>query len=403
MNKLLSFFKIHTSLIIYTLVFGILINGLVQTSGAKYLLPTLSVLLSCIASYFLLFFLFKKKNFNISLDKLISKPLFKKLLNINILIYGSIALVIAHLISLGGLPGFESFKLLKTSEIVALRRSITYDSSAFWNYASSFNIKAFLPFSLFLLYRKKKTALYWIYLLVIIIYAFALMQKSYILTLLFPVIIISIWQKRFLYTFKYFVISGLIIVGLVYSANPIMRGGFDDSSKVQAKEVVDDGEYPYFVRVLIGLSERTLVTPGEIVSEWFDNIPSKKPFLNGCGYRFVAPFIGCEYQDYAIDLYPIIKPHYAERGLKGSVNSASFMYDYSNFGLLGLIISGVSLAIIFLIISFVFENDFISKLALNFFPIFMLSSGALTSILLSGGWMMLILLFILFKREFLIE
>ena len=133
--------------------------------------------------------------------------------------------------------------------------------------------------------------------------------------------------------------------------------------------------------------------------DWFENIPSKKPFLKGTGYRFYAKLVGKEYHNYAQELYPIIYPKHVEKGFHGNINVASFMYDYSNFGKSGLILAGFILALIFIFIESLFKNHLLLKVCLNAFPIFMLSSSALTILLFSGGWGLYILLFFLFKKH----
>ena len=77
------------------------------------------------------------------------------------------------------------------------------------------------------------------------------------------------------------------------------------------------------------------------------------------------------------------------------------MREYSNFGIIGLIISGFITALFFLFIEFIYKDSEIKiKLALNLFLVFLLSSGSLSTLLLSGGWFFLIVLFIVFKKEF---
>ena len=76
------------------------------------------------------------------------------------------------------------------------------------------------------------------------------------------------------------------------------------------------------------------------------------------------------------------------------------MRGYSNFGNAGLIQSAIFLAI-FLIMNILFKDMNIEmKLTLNLFPIFLLSSGSLTTILFSGGWGLVMVLFWVFKKEF---
>ena len=81
----------------------------------------------------------------------------------------------------------------------------------------------------------------------------------------------------------------------------------------------------------------------------------------------------------------MIYPNYSKKGLKGNVNVASFMYDYVNFGLLGLVLSGVLLSVV-LILEKLFIEDLIMKLVINIVPVLILSSQAfLFSFLVAGG------------------
>ena len=80
------------------------------------------------------------------------------------------------------------------------------------------------------------------------------------------------------------------------------------------------------------------------------------------------------------------------------MNVASFMYDYVNFGLLGLVLSGILLGIIFTYLEKLFKNDFNMKLVVNLIPILILSSQALTTLLFSGGWALSVILYFYFIK-----
>ena len=68
-----------------------------------------------------------------------------------------------------------------------------------------------------------------------------------------------------------------------------------------------------------------MITPGEIVGDWFEIIPNQKPYLNGNGYGFYSRLSGGKFQDYTKELYPIIYRENHEKGLSGTVNVAHFM------------------------------------------------------------------------------
>jgi len=403
MKVIKTFIKNHTLFSIYTMVFLILLYGVIETTGSKYVFNMFLFFIPLITFYFGLTYLAKNKKFKgfSSLKKIPDLlPDYSFLILTGICIF----LIIGHLIHIGGSPGIKGFSIMDTTNIVDLRRNITSEASSLWNYLSSFNIKAILPFSLLLLAFKKKKFLFSILITIGIFYAFSLMQKSYILTVLFPIILLTLFKKKYFQSIGLFLICGIVVISLIYIQNPQMRGGVDNVTKVETtivKSVSDTKSYP--IRVILGLKHRIFVVPGEMVSQWFHHIPKNKPFLYGGGYGFICKMKGIKHVEYSKVLYPIIRPKYAEKGLQGSVNTASFMYEYSNFGNAGLVLSALFLGFLLFFIESIFGNNVLLKTSLNLFPIFMLSSGALTTALFSGGWGLVIVLYYIFAREFRVE
>lgn len=164
------------------------------------------------------------------------------------------------------------------------------------------------------------------------------------------------------------------------------------------EEVIENADKtPSKLSVLIyGLQRRIMITPGKIVSAWFEHIPKDKPFLYGEGYRIIAKIKGKEHRSYASELYPLVNPKYAKQGFKGTVNTASFMYEYANFGTWGLVLSGFILAFIFVFIEQFFVDDLILKLSLNLYPLLFLTSTAITTLMFSGGWSFVIVFYYIF-------
>jgi len=400
MTAIKTFFKTHTLFSIYSVVFIILLNGVIETSGSKYVFNMFLFFIPLVLFYFGFTYFAKNKKFKVfsSLNNITNLlPDYSYLILTGICVF----LVVGHLIHIGGSPGAKGLAVMDTKGIVELRRNITSEASSLWNYLSSFNIKAILPFSLLLLAFKKKKLLFGILITIGALYAFSLMQKSYILTVLFPIILLTLFYKKYLQSIGLFLICGIVIISLVYIQNPQMRGGVDNVTKIEIslKDRVDS-DHPYFIRVLLGLKHRILVVPGEMVAKWFQEIPKNKPFLHENGYGFICKIKGIKHIEYSKVLYPIIRPKYAEKGLKGSVNTASFMYEYSNFGRTGLILSALLLGFLLCFIELIFGSNMLLKTSLNLFPIFMLSSGALTTALFSGGWGLIIILYYIFTKDF---
>ena len=348
-----------------------------------------------IVSYFILNRVFKNDKLKIPNIKLNFNS---KIIEWFLFLLGS-SLAIGHLTYLGDLPAFSALNVDFNTDAVNIRRQITADADTIVNYIASFNMKAFLPFGLLYLLAKKNHKLYWLLLLVGVVYAFSLMQKSYIVLLLMPSLIYAIFNKEWLYGLKHMGIISVVLYSLVLVHNPEISPSKSNHVTHSNEHVNKTTKQSKFYSIWTSLKNRVLIVPGKTVSSWFDHIPNDLPFLNGKGYRFAQRFTGENYINYAQELYPIMYPDHAKKGLKGNVNVAHFMYDYANFGRKGLILSGFILAIVFYFVETIFRNNFKFKLSLNLIPLATLSSQALTTLLFSGGWGLLIGLYYLFIRN----
>ena len=386
-----SLLRTHTFFSIYNIVFLLILFGNLCVFGTSHIWPLLLFYSSFFVTYL---FTYQKLN---------KRSIPHSKLNFQVLTFPliilSLAMVGIHLIIMGGSPAFESLEMLKTSEVNMHRREIGFRTHGIWRYISSMNIKAFLPFTLLLLLIRKRK-MYWVVFFAGLLYTFSLMQKSHVLSFIMPVLLYSLFTKKWWFALKYTASIALVIVGLVIVSNPPLRNGVNDLKEAHNK-AVHVQEVSALQKISNSLLKRIFIMPGEMVGNWFEIIPESKPFLKGKGYRFYSKITGQKYHDYNLELYPVIYPDYAKKGIKGSVNAAHFMRGYSNFGNLGLILSALFLAVVFLIMNLLFKNLSIKmKLTLNLFPIFLLSSGSLTTILFSGGWGIVMVLFWLFKKEF---
>jgi hypothetical protein len=376
-------------------VFALLLGGVITLSGTKYLHFLALYFCSFIIFYWLIFKLGKRISIQPSEWNLI--PYLRKYFSINLVVFASLLIIVLHFIYLKGIPAIEGLYLNKLSEVVKLRRAITEDAPSWINYVTSWNIRGVLPFMLALLYLKGNRKLYWIYFSIAVIYSFALMQKSIIMYVLIPIGIVSVYDRKWLYTLKFIITSILVIFSLTYIQNVQLRGGINDIKMNYEKEPT---AATLIGKLALGLKRRVILVPGKMVVKWFDHIPKDKPFLYGNGFKIFSKLSGETYHDYARELYPYVYKENAKHGLVGSVNVASFMRGYSNFGQIGLIISALFLAIILVFVEMVFKNNRLPNIAFNTFPIVFLSSTSLSTILITGGWSLTILLFLMFKDDF---
>lgn len=388
----------HLLLVIYLAVFSLLLFGIVANSGFKYVNYLSLYFTSFLAFYFLFFKVSRTLKFSFNAFSIREK--IRNLVHINYLIGFSIFAVVLHLIYLKGIPAIDGLYAFKLSEVVFIRRAITEDVPSWINYLTSWNIRAIMPIVLTLLFIRKDKRMYWLFFFVAVLYSFALMQKSMILFVLIPVGFLSIYQRKWLYSLKLVITSLVVIVGLSYIQNVSLRGGIND---IKLEYEKDPTFNTALEKILYGLKKRIVLVPGKTVVAWFEHIPSDKPFLNGNGYSFVSKITGGTYHNYARELYPYVYVENAKHGLVGSVNVASFMRGYSNFGASGLILSALVLAFTFVCIGSIFAKNLFFNLAFNSFPVVFLSSTSLLTICLSGGWVLTIALFLLYKDLFVLD
>ena len=410
MNRFIEILKTNSLFVLYTFVFLLLINGVVYISGTTYL-PELALYYF---TFVIALFLFKLAGFTNKLanNKIIGKITLQKdlaLKTAKILALFSLSAIFIHFFFLGGMPGFMALSLETSDEVVKLRSSITEDFPKWLNYIASFNIKGFLPFLVFFFFCKGEKKYYYVLLLIGCLYCFSLMQKSYVVSFLAPLFIFNLLTKNWKNLVLYCLLIFGIIIGLGFTANPEFTND-DKVVAVNKPKQLDKDSLEHNVeqevnnrsgleQILLNLYERTTVVPGEMVVRWFETIPENKPFLMGSGYRLLALIKGEEFRNYSVELYPIFYPEFAKKGFKGSMNTASFMYDYANFGKIGLMFSAVVLALIIVFLHALFGADFKSKISINAFSILFLSSAALTTTLFSGGWGVMILLYLIIMRS----
>lgn len=384
-NKGFSLFLI----IILALSFGV-----ITLSGTRHIDKMSIVLGVFVISYFLN----KKLVGNLDFSKI---SLFEKIGNIkylpHLLFFLCVLIFIADIVNYGGLPVMKVKDITTVKELTLLRKNIHADAHVILIYLSSWNMKALIPFSLVLFYCTNRKWFYYLLLFVACLYAFSMMQKSFILSVLCPILVILFYRKKLIHFSALIIVAGGVIYSLIAMASHITDTDFDynPDAKNQKENTLLAKVYTYTVAI----KNRILIIPAEMVVGWFDVIPEKKPFLYGDGYRLIADLKKHEYIDYNTALYPVLRPHYVERGVSGSVNVATFMRGYSNFGLVGLVVACFFLGLFFALLEPLFQkrNDF--YWSINLFPILLLSSVNILTLLFSGGWGLFIVLFLIFKTK----
>jgi hypothetical protein len=277
----------------------------------------------------------------------------------------------AHWIVLGGIPMLSALHSSDGYDVARIRQSIA-SHGAIFNYLSPLLLKVLFPLLILKFIIDRKYFQAFLSCAFALVYAFSLLQKSFLFFVLAPACIYLFLSER-----KRFAI-GAACVG---------------AAGVIASFAVANSVSVFNSNLITGLANRILSIPGSTAASWFEAFPSIFPFEYGCGYRFIAALRQCTFINNSEIMFNLTSPELTKIGIFGTMNAAHFVEDYANFGDAGLIlaagltvlcIGGASIASARL--------GMAAGVAINFPFIAMLSSTALHTTILSGGWLAMILL-----------
>jgi hypothetical protein len=377
MKQLSAFIQAHPYFTSYLLVYGLLQIGLHHTSGFTYATPL----------FFLFFVPFVLFYFGLNF----SSPQFElpkyQLPNLTWSLFGiGTSIAILHIFWLGKIPFLEAWQTPLLSEAHLIRKIGSASLPKWLHYASTWSIRAILPASaLFFLIKKNKIG-FTLSLFVGVLYGLALLQKSLVLWVSIPILVYFLLQRQWIRAILVMALTGFLFVLAIFANNPQLHGGVNDLRTPTQSEQKSS-------QVSEGLFKRIFIVPGKTISMWFSHVPKDKPFLYGKDFGLYTKLTGQKTADYNLELYPLFYPAYAKQGVKGSVNTAHFMRTYANFGWWGLPLAAALLALFFQLLNIVHRKTQGGlAFSLQIFPLLLLSSGSLLTLLFSGGWGLIILL-----------
>ena len=375
----------------------------------------------------------------------------KRILAFSLLVVSSL-LAIAHWLHMGTIPIIAATRLEDVSAIAKVRSDIEVWTRFPYSYVPTIVIKATIPVLAIYYLAKKQHLLLWAVVAIGLAYALSLMQRSYPLFILLPLGLYAFAGKRYVTGVAAAAISGLSLLALMVVTNPSMRvvvphlpemrqSPSDTREIAQNSNIVETGSgvavealpgsaaipsasvappaaqpvnpasAPLAVvkdiesemskldalqGIVGGIQQRVLYKPGAIAVRWFKTFPDVYPYQRGCGYRFIAPFAGCEFVALPTLLYAHYYPRYVANGVKGSMNAAHFVMEYANFGPVGLAAAGALAGIVLLGVAVVLAGlELKAFMVLNLPFIIALGSTSLHTTLLSGGWLLIVLLSLL--------
>lgn len=332
----------------------------------------------------------------------------------------AITSVVVHFVAFDGLTLGSVLKAQTNLEVALIRMNVTKSLPVWMHYLNSITVNTLLPISLLLAIKNRLRLLAIIIASVGILYTICMMQKSGPVILALPTIVYFICTRRLARA----LIGIAIIVTTVYMmdllSNPSIKPKQNTATIAQAipiPELLRHGRQnagtlqqgsptslpsinnaAVAKTILGGLAERVLMVPGDVVVKWFETIPTGIPHAFGCGYRFLTTLLGCDFKNFSVEMYNHFYPDYAKAGLHGTVNAASMMTAYANFGMPGIVISGVLHGLLAWIVFVLFSRTPALSPAFNVPYLLFLSSGDLFTILLSGGWGLAIILYVTLCR-----
>lgn len=420
--------------VFYSCIFFILFTGVALAGSTRYL--------GYLALYFVFFvvfyFIFRRAIRTIT-EKIRSRvclnfKVFNKHVNYDMLmalILGlGTAFMVFHFSYLEGIPVLTSAEIDNYYAIMHVRQDIFLDAPILYRYIPNFLVKSILPFSILYFFYNKCFKSMLVVMLLGSFYALALMNKIFILLIFLPLAVYCIATFRWRIIPLVVAIPAVGIALLIFVQNPQIRPDAwqhytaelkhsskyielttkinrimtrnkskgstftsNDWMKATAKQSKNP-VYDCFNTVYI----RIFLVPGEVISAWFKHIPSSIPFAGGNGYRLVAWLNNSEFTYYPSLVHDLENPLLVEKGVRGTMTAASFMEDYANFGWKGLVFSGLLFSFILAIVTQIFSSSWKLSLAINSVPIGLIAESPLTTVLLTGGWILSVLLYCTFKK-----
>ena len=382
MRQLLAFSKEHPFFTSYLFVYGLLQIGLISSFGFTYA-PALFFLF--FIPFVLVYFGFNSSLSTIFLPKIQIPQLPYILLGLALIIS------LTHLFWLGEIPFVKAWQSDLLSEANQVRKMGTAGLPKWLHYASTWALRALLPFSALLIIQKKNWIGFFFSLFICCIYGLILLQKSLILWVSLPILIYFILNLDWLKALLMILLTGVLFVTAVVANNPQLHGGKNDLNEEKINQTKTH-------QVSEGILKRIFIVPGKTLGLWLKHVPKDKPYLYGRDFSLYANLTNQKVADYNLELYPLFYPDYAQKGIKGSVNTAHFIRAYANFGWWSLPFSAIFLALFFQFLNILYrKTEPTIAFSLQLFPLLLLSSGSLLTLLFSGGWGFI--LFILFLRQ----
>jgi len=320
------------------------------------------------------------------------------------------AVVVGHIWTLGYVPVLETFRQQDDIKISIIRQSAYFSLPRWMRYASDYSVKALGPALLAIAFYYR-SRIYWAILVIGSLYCFALFARILPIYFFLPVIFLAIYVKSWRSVAVNAAILALLLGLLTAVSAPSIRqnlaflgdifpareGAFDLDKNLLQPELGPPGDWRS-TSVSYALYERVAIVPARVMDQWFSAYRDVSSRENGCGYRPGAKILGCDYVHIPEKLYERYYSENVSQGMKGSLNAASFMTEYANFGTVGFVLTGILSGIFFALVAQIYRDHPLSVPFNLSVIIAMMETNFLTAINSGSGWVVFTIIFILFFR-----
>ncbi len=386
----------HLLILLHGLILALLLVGLIERTGSLYLIDMCIYLLALVITHLVLLKVAPQELALPSWPRLSIRHFI-----IAVLLF-QIVLLPVYWAALGNVPLWTALHEADDLRIVTIRREAGDGVPMWLNYAGHLQIKALAPMALLLAWTADRR-LFWSLAVCAGVFAVSLLAKSFVITLFIPLWFALLIKRNWKPLLTLTGIFLALTVTLSWAANPQKFRSIDATPTGQPSVSIpeDEGvrEHGLLGDAFLGVGKRLVLMPGHTVAAWFQHIPSDIPFAEGAAVRPLAVVLGQPYQDLSESIYALEYPEMAEKNVPGTMGTASFMYGYANFGRWGLLGSGVITALMLTVARLCFGPRWRWALVLSVFPLLSLTGGALPTVLLTHGWALALLLFLIIRPD----
>jgi hypothetical protein len=415
----------HAAFTFYMLLMAVLILSVYMDSGAKHLRVNMLYTFLLVFTYIFTNALFNKpfsrfaNHFSFAGHWQKTEKILAGIIDAVVIIFPFL-----YFASAGYVPFIRMMYMDDYYAASGLRQVFFEDLPTIMNYGGEYFLRGLVPLWLVYAYLNKRR-LFYVMLVITSLHALAIITKASIVILLFPLLVIQLARRDW----RNVVVSAAAIsIMLALNVTVLHRTVLDHLAKQAAeksllkkpkkkKEIIEDSAVTRYLEshlehsernkkiieqyksgeiVVQGIWTRLFAVQGKIVTQWLETFPDDKGFQQGCGYRWYAPLVPCQFVKLPDMVWmKYYKELYDEYKLVGTVSAPHYVNAYANFGDNGVLLSAIGMAILLVILNSIFINP-VHNIAFNGSFLALALQTPLTSLMNSSGWVLMIVLYMAF-------